>query len=69
MKVSFLFTFNSAVVLFLVEETERNEFDQRALEYGIIKLDPTIEIIRVFWSDLKRNSYVTDDGKYFLYVE
>ncbi|CAD5114549.1 DgyrCDS3667 [Dimorphilus gyrociliatus] len=54
-----------AVVLFLVQDTERNEFDQRALEYGVIELNSSIEIIRVCWLDLKTQARVANDGKYF----
>lgn len=67
LKVAFdYYNSKSAVIVFLVERTERNEFDQRALEYGVIQLDPTIKIVRAFWSDLKNDSRVTDDGKFYL---
>jgi len=50
-------------VLFIVQDGERNIFDQRNLEYRLRTMDPSIAVFRLSFADILRYTTVSDTPK------
>lgn len=51
-----------AAILFLISSEERNIFDQRWLEYGVFKCNPTIVTLRLTFQDIHDLGHVDEDN-------
>ena len=50
-------------VVFLIQDGERNVFDQRHLEYQIGKVQPTIPVFRLAFGDLLKHTSIANTSK------
>ena len=57
-----------AAILFLITSEERNIFDQRWLEYGVFKCNPTIPILRMTYQDIYDQGHVDEDNNLIVLV-
>ncbi|KAK7924006.1 glutathione synthetase [Apiospora marii] len=55
-------TAHSKCVLFLVQDGERNVFDQRHLEYEVQSPPSTIPVFRLAYSDIKQHTQLAEGG-------
>ncbi|KAJ6780707.1 hypothetical protein PWT90_02315 [Aphanocladium album] len=50
-------------ILFLVQDGERNVFDQRHLEYRLAEVAPQVPLFRLAFSDIKKHTSIADTPK------
>ena len=55
-----------AVILFIVQEKERNLYDQRWLEYAIYDINPRLTVIRKTIRELGQTASLTEDKRLFV---
>lgn len=57
---------NSAIIIFIVTESENNIFDQRTLGFKILELQPDVVVKRYTLSQIDELGDVDDDGNLFM---
>lgn len=57
-----LYEKSEAAILFVVSSAERNIFDQRWLEYGVLKSNPNIVVLRLTLQDLHHEGHLDEDN-------
>uniref|UniRef100_H2ZCI3 Glutathione synthetase n=1 Tax=Ciona savignyi TaxID=51511 RepID=H2ZCI3_CIOSA len=56
----------NAVFVFMLNQNERNVFDQRAIEHAMYKIDPAIKVRRKVFNTCAATTRVDADGKLFI---